>query len=235
MKLLIIDTSSKTASMALSDGGRVICDAFVNNGYTHSETVLPMIDGMMKTAGWKPEELEGIGVVSGPGSFTGLRIGVAMAKGMAQALGVSAASLDALDILASQTEPFRGYILPILDARRQQVYGALFERADDGELTELIPTTAMALTELLDRIPCDGKAVCAAGDGTDANIELLRNALGARLVLMPEYNRYQRASAAARMAEDMFCAGGAMDPQALMPEYHRESSAKTIEERKANG
>ncbi len=127
MKILCIDTSGRTCSCAICEDERAICERTLDEGLTHSETLMPLIDALFAESGLDIRDTNVVAVVNGPGSFTGIRIGICAAKGFAQTLGIPAAEIDTLELLAKNAEGFDGLIVPMLDARRGQVYAALFE------------------------------------------------------------------------------------------------------------
>ncbi|MCL2003000.1 MAG: tRNA (adenosine(37)-N6)-threonylcarbamoyltransferase complex dimerization subunit type 1 TsaB [Oscillospiraceae bacterium] len=124
--LLAIDSSSATASAALTRGGALIAEAFLNNGLTHSQTLAPMIDAVIRSAGAAPSDITQVAVTNGPGSFTGLRIGAATALGFANALGVPCAGVSSLMAAAYNAVDWEGTVCAAMDARRGQIYCAMF-------------------------------------------------------------------------------------------------------------
>ena len=150
MNILAVDTAGKTAAVAVLRDDVLLYEAQCNNGLTHSETLLPMIDTALKAAGLTVDDLDVLGVTNGPGSFTGLRIGVATAKGLAWAEDKDCAPCSTLESMAWPLAFFRdAVIVCAMDARRKQVYNALFQT--DGErLTRLSPDRAISLEELGD-------------------------------------------------------------------------------------
>ncbi|MDR3085271.1 MAG: tRNA (adenosine(37)-N6)-threonylcarbamoyltransferase complex dimerization subunit type 1 TsaB [Christensenellaceae bacterium] len=160
MLILTLDASSVSASAALSEDGRLIYEAYVQNKLTHSASLLPMIDDCFRYGGKGIEEVELIGVAAGPGSFTGVRIAVATAMGLAGAR--PCAPLSTLEALARQAALFEGIVCPILDARGGQVYCAAYE---GGKL--LLPESAEALDAFLAKLP-RGKGCLFVGDGAAA-------------------------------------------------------------------
>jgi tRNA threonylcarbamoyladenosine biosynthesis protein TsaB len=124
--LLAIDSSSKTAAAALVKDGLLISEAFLNNGLTHSHSLAPMIDSLIKNAGISPRDITQIAVTNGPGSFTGLRIGAAAALGFANALGIPCAGVSSLMAAAYSAISYDGVVCAAMDARRGQIYCAMF-------------------------------------------------------------------------------------------------------------
>ena len=230
MKLLALDTSTKVASAALMESGVLVCEANLNSGLTHSERLMPLVDQCFRLAGWQPAALDAIAVVAGPGSFTGVRIGVATAKGMAEALGKPVIALNTLEVLAAAFPGFAGVIAPVLDARRDQVYCALY----DGSQLELLPPAPLALGELLKQPAiAEAQAVMFCGDGVAPHRQAITEALGEKAWFAPAHLLLQRAGAAAHLAWQKLTAGQAMDAADLLPIYLRKSSAEQVLEKKA--
>ena len=160
--ILAIDSSSKTASTALVRGGALIAESFQNTGLTHSQTLVPMIEDMLKNTGVSPGDISRVIVTNGPGSFTGLRIGVAAALGWAEARGIPCEGVSTLEAAARAGAQQERLICAVMDARRSEVYNALFMPSDGG-ITRLCEDRAMPL-ERLER-ELDGREVFLVGDG----------------------------------------------------------------------
>lgn len=177
MYILSIDTTAKTASVCVSkdENGALtpLSHWTANCGFTHSETLLVMIDGCLSTCGIKTDDLEAIAVSAGPGSFTGVRIGVSCAKGISFGLNAKGIShkcieVSALCALAENVRHYKSYIIcPVMDARRSQFYNALFKTNSNGKLIRLcedrLPTAEQIYTELSRKYP--GKKILLTGDG----------------------------------------------------------------------
>ncbi len=165
MKLLSVDASGKSAAVAVTEDGALIADGFENNGFTHSETLLPLVDSVLKEAGLRIGEIDGFAVTTGPGSFTGLRIGCALVKGLAgdkPCRGVST-----LKALAYNLKERTGVIVPLMDARCRQVYTAAFE-SENGEVRRILSDRAVAVEEIVREIRAflaAGRRVFVLGDG----------------------------------------------------------------------
>ncbi len=229
MKLLALDTSTKVAGVALMEEGMLVCEANLNSGLTHSERLMPLVDQCFRLAGWQPAELDAIAVVAGPGSFTGVRIGVATAKGMAEALGKPVVAVNTLEVLAAGFPGFAGVIAPVLDARRDQVYCAAY----DGNQNELLAPAPLALGELLAHPAIAGaQAVMFCGDGVTPHRTAIAEALGDQARFAPPHLILQRAGSAAHLAWKRLIAGLTMDPADLLPIYLRKSSAEQVLEKK---
>jgi tRNA threonylcarbamoyladenosine biosynthesis protein TsaB len=232
MKLLAIDTSTKVAGAALMQDGLLVCETNLAIGLTHSERLMEIVDGCMRLAGWRPADIDIVAVVSGPGSFTGVRIGVATAKGIAEAIGKPVVSVNTLETLASSFEGFRGIVSPLLDARVEQVYCALY----GSDLGELMPPCAMKIDELFQHpIITAARALLFAGDGAAAHRGAISQALGERAVFAPPHLMYQRAGAAAWLAWKKAESGHVIDAADLAPFYLRKPQAERMKEAREAG
>lgn len=232
LKLLALDTSTLSASVALLEGRRVVYECTLENGNTHSQNLMPLIDGAFAMAGWQQEDLHALAVTVGPGSFTGLRIGVATAKGLAMALRLPVAAVGTLDALAMGVLPWPGLIVPLLDARRDQVYTATFRQQEEAPRA-LTPPRALDVRALISELSREDEPVVFCGDGLRAHGPLLQEALGSRAVLAPACARGVRASAVGLLGLLQIEAGRAPDPATLVPQYLRRPQAKTLLEQRA--
>lgn len=149
MKLLSIDSSGKTASVAITENNKIIAEEFLNSGLTHSQTLLPLVDKALKNAGIAIEDIDEFAVTAGPGSFTGLRIGMALVMGLCNSKPCKA--VPSLKALAYNLVGENGIIIPVMDARRNQVYTSLF-RCENGKLTQLEQDSAISVDEVISRI-----------------------------------------------------------------------------------
>ena len=164
MILLSVDSSAKSAAVAVSEDGKVLAENFVNNGFTHSETLLPLVAETLEKAGKNISEVDGFAVTNGPGSFTGLRIGCAMVKGLA---GEKPCYPVPTLLALAHTVGEDGIIIPMMDARRQQTYTATF-RLQQGKLERLLPDRAIAVEELETEMKtylAAGEKIIVPGDG----------------------------------------------------------------------
>ena len=196
--VLAIDTSGPVAGCAVLSGGRIVHLAAMNHGLTHSETIMPAVDEALSAAGLRCGDMDVFAAVAGPGSFTGVRIGVCAAKGLAHAVGRPCAAVHALEALAMNFYGFDGLCCPILDARRGQVYCAAFAMAG-GMPARALEDAAQPLGEFLERLPGDRRLVFV-GDDVAAHGEAIRAALGGRALIAPENLRDLRADAACLLA-----------------------------------
>lgn len=221
MKLAAIDTSGGYASCAVTCEGKVLSEKTLSSGLVHSRSLLPMLEDCLQAVGMTPEELDAFVCVAGPGSFTGVRIGVCTVKGLAQALGKPCAGVNTLDVLRAGV-PYASLVCPILDARRDQVYGAAYENG-----VCILPPDARPIAELAEAVR--GKQALFLGDGTDRYREFLLETLGDGALFAPPDLNFPRAAVAARVAEEKneWVSAAALDAIYLRrPQAEREYDEK---------
>ena len=160
MNILMIDTSGPACGVAIMADGRLVYEAELTHKQTHSQRVMPMVDAALQMSDMTLEDMDVLGAVVGPGSFTGVRIGVSTVKALAHAAGKPCVAVDALEALAANVTAFDGVVCPILDARAQQVYGAMFK---DGK--RVLEDVVEKLALFLDRVEATGEAALFLGDG----------------------------------------------------------------------
>ncbi len=224
MRILAFETSAKAASVALWEDGRLLGESYQNTGLTHSQTLLLMTQDLLKTCGYTPQQIEAVAAAAGPGSFTGVRIGVAAAKGFAWGREIPCCGVSTLLAMANTLGVYDGFVVPVMDARRSQVYTATF-RARAGVLTRVCEDRAISLEELGRELEALEEPVFLVGDGSKLCYDTLKAPVP-RLVLPPEHRLHQRASGVALAAAEMLAAGEACDPAALKPNYLRLSQAE---------
>ena len=228
MNIVAIDTSGPTASCAVMRDGEIIHSVFLNQGLTHSETIMPALDEAMTSAQIDCSQVDAFAAVAGPGSFTGVRIGVCAVKGLAHAHNTPCASVDALEALAMNVIGFDGIACPILDARRGQVYCAAFDVR--GELpVRVLPDQALELNAYLAQLPQDRKLIFV-GDGLRVHADAISNALGDRAVIAAANLRNLRADAACVLA--MAHRDKWMEARRLVPIYLRAPQAERERDRR---
>jgi tRNA threonylcarbamoyladenosine biosynthesis protein TsaB len=220
LRILAIDTSTKTGSAALLDGESLIGEYILNVAMTHSERLLPAIERIMADAGWTGKDLEGIAVALGPGSFTGLRIGMTAAKILAYLWEISLAGVSTLDALARQAGHFSGLVCPLIDARRGEVYGGIYREGEPLQGPLNVP-----VGELLDLLP-PGEEVLFLGDGGEKNWPAIQGSLGERALLAAGPSRILRASFVGLLGREKLVGGEVDDPMTLTPFYLRRSEAE---------
>lgn len=227
MKLLALECSAAAAGVALYEEERLLAEQFCNIPQTHSATLLPMAEALLRQTGVRSEEIGCYAISSGPGSFTGLRIGIAAVKGMAFPHNTPCIGVSTLEAIAYGLLGYEGTIAAVMDARCRQVYGALFE-AHNGELHRITEDAGIAITELAGQMrPCPGP-IWLAGDGAALVFDTLKEC-GLPLHLAPESVRFQRASAVGLCA--LHHREEAVAPAALMPHYLRPANAVKLAER----
>ena len=224
MLILAFETSAKAASVALLEGSKLLAESYQNTGMTHSQTLMVMAEDLLKQCGKTADDVDAMAVAEGPGSFTGVRIGVAAAKGFAWGRSIPCYGVSTLEAMAASLGIFDGYVCPVMDARRSQVYNGLFE-VTRGQVTRIREDRAISLADLGEELKNLEKPVFLVGDGS----VLCYNTLSERvpsLVLPPEHRMHQRAVGvgilAARMAEQ----GQPGNAAALTPNYLRLSQAE---------
>ena len=216
MKILALDTSSKTASAAAWDG-ELRAEFTVQNGLTHSETILPMVQRVIETAGWKPADLTGIAVAVGPGSFTGVRIGVATVKGLAFPKGLPCAPVSTLESLAENLSGTEGIVCALMDARRNQFYYALFENG-----VRLTPDSCGGMEEICALLGEKKATLC--GDGAAVFASLFPDRCP-HTVANPVI-REQNALSTALCGYRMYMEGKTVSGKELRPTYLRVPQAE---------
>lgn len=220
MKILALESSAKAASAAIMDDGTLIAQYSQCNALTHSRTLLPMVEDMLKNTDMSLKDIDLIAVAHGPGSFTGIRIGVSTVKGLAWAADKKCVGVSTLAAMAWHGVSFGGLICPVMDARRSQVYNALFE-IKDGAPVRLCPDRAISLKELSQELYSLGKTAYLVGDGAKMCFEYMNNE-GVSCALAPDNLLYQSAWGVG-MAARSEKAGTADE---LLPVYLRLSQAE---------
>lgn len=225
MKILALESSAAACSAALCEDGTLIAQNWHNSGLTHSRTLLPMVGGMLEHCGAKLDDVDVIAVAAGPGSFTGLRIGVATAKGLAWPGDKLCAPCSTLESMAWPLAHLTGSVIVCaMDARRQQVYNALFLATGEG-LERLCPDRAVGLDALGAELKKVEKPKIAVGDGARLCYNTLTEQ-GVCLTLAPEHLRMQSAWGVARAARELIEKDGLVPGSRLVPVYHRLSQAE---------
>lgn len=222
MLILAFETSAKAASTALLEHGKLLGESYQNTGLTHSQTLLVMAEDMLKQCGRTPQDVEAVAVASGPGSFTGVRIGVAAAKGYAWGKNIPCYGVSTLEAMAQTLGIWSGYLCPVMDARRSQVYNALFH-ADSGKLTRVCEDRAIALEDLKKELENLNEPVFLVGDGSILCYNTLKVP---NLILPPEHRMHQRAVGVGLLAQQLYDAGVPGDGAVLTPNYLRLSQAE---------
>ena len=224
MKILALETSAKAVSVAVAESGKVFASAYQNVGLTHSVTLMPLLDGMLKNAGLSMDDVGCVAVANGPGSFTGLRIGVSAAKGLAWTRDIPCCGVSTLEAMAQNVRDFNGIIVCAMDARRNQIYNALF-KAKDGVLTRLCPDRAIGLDEVAAELKSCEKCKIIVGDGAKlCYTYLLEQGILCRMA--QESAVMQNAVGVAMVACEMAARGETVSSRDLVPVYLRLSQAE---------
>ena len=224
MRILAFETSAKAASVALLEDGKLVGESYQNTGLTHSQTLMVMAQDLMNQCGVSVSEVDAVAVANGPGSFTGVRIGVAAAKGFAWGKQLPCYGVSTLEAMAHSLGIWQGYVCPVMDARRNQVYNALFY-ANHGEITRVEADRAISLEDLGAQLKTLEGPIFLVGDGSS----LCHNRLGGvitNLVLPPEHRIHQRATGVGLVAHKLSQAGESADANGLSPNYLRLSQAE---------
>lgn len=222
MKILSLDTSATVATVAITEDSRILAEYTVDNKNTHSESLLPMIKAVLSSLSLKISDIDLFALSSGPGSFTGVRIGAATVKGLAFGKDTPCVEVSTLEALAYNLVIRQGLICPVMNARRSQVYTALF-RSDGERLTRLMPDSALAISELDEILAKYEEPISLVGDGYDITEEALKNT---SLFPTPSARRNQSAASVAAIAFDSFKNGRAVTSEALSVNYLRPSQAE---------
>lgn len=223
MKLLAIDTTGQTASAAIVEEDKLIAEFTLNYKLTHSQTIMPMIAEICEKSETKPGEVDYIACTSGPGSFTGLRIGAATAKGLALALKKEIVPVPTLDALAYNVFETNKIICPIMDARRSQVYTA-FYRWEKGNLRRLTEMMAISIDEVIEMAEGYEQKVIFLGDGVPVHREKL--SAYPDFIFAPAHCSLQRAASVAALAMIFVREGKAVAGNAFELVYLRKSQAE---------
>lgn len=224
MRIFAADTSAKSASVALVENGVIKGEFFINTMLTHSETLMPMVDTLFKSVHIEPKDVDYFAVNSGPGSFTGLRIGIAAVKGMSFAPDKPCVSVSTLESMAYNISADRAVICAVMDARCSQVYNALFE-VNDGKIVRMCEDRALQIDELTAELSECTEKIILVGDGARLCFDKMSQSLK-NLELANENVLYQRASSTAFAAEKLIENGETVTSSQLMPSYLRLPQAQ---------
>ncbi len=235
MKILAFDSVAKVASCAVADGERILASYSIDNGLTQSELLMPMAENIMKSLGMSFDDIELLACTTGPGSFTGVRIGVALIKGIAFGRDIPCVGVSALDALAENASGLCGIILPCMDARRRQVYTAIYKGSSDG-LTRLTEDMAISLDSLCELLRAhEGEPIYVVGDGADiARAALIEAGISVRTT--PRVLINENAASCAAVALRQYESGGYVSDLELAPTYLRlpQAERERLEREKAS-
>lgn len=225
MKILGLDSSGIVASVAVVEDDVLIAEYTVNYKKTHSQTLLPMLDEIVKMTELDLNSVDAIAVAAGPGSFTGLRIGSATAKGLGLALKKPLVAIPTVEGLAYNLYDTQGIICPIMDARRKQVYTGIY-RFEDHRLRVLEDQMAVPMEELISKLNKLGQPVTFLGDGVSVFREMIRQELAVPFAFAPAHINKQRAAAVAALGLEYYREGKTQTAMEHVPDYLRVSQAE---------
>ena len=221
MKILSVDSSSVSASVAITENGATLAESFINNGLTHSQTLMPMVEKTLKDSGVSIKDIDLFAITNGPGSFTGVRIGIASVKGMADALNKKCVAVSTLEAIAEPLKNEDSIACAVMDARCNQVYTAIFENGK-----RLCEDKAVLIDELGVELKNYNKKVVFIGDGSVLCYEKLKDVV-TDISVADENIRYIHASSIGRLAEDKIENGEEpTDSAKLVPYYLRLPQAE---------
>lgn len=237
MKILGIDTTAKVSTAALMCNGIIICEMNLNNGLTHSQTIMSIVNSVLKFSSVSLDEIDIFAVTTGPGSFTGVRIGVSLVKGLAFPRNTKCMGLSSLEALAYNMYGIDAYICPVMDARRSQVYTALFEFRDGG-MVRLMEDDILKIENLGEKIKNLSKPVFFLGDGSELCYNVLEN-VNRNFKIASKSIRYQKGASVCLLANELLEKYGdehILYSDTLLPSYLRPSQAeREYVERNNNG
>jgi tRNA threonylcarbamoyl adenosine modification protein YeaZ len=225
MKILALDSSGIVASVAIWEDDVILAEYTVNYKKTHSQTLLPMLDEIVKMTELDLSSVDAIAVAAGPGSFTGLRIGSATAKGLALALDKPVLAIPTIEGLAFNLYDTKGLICPIMDARRNQVYTGVY-RFEEHKLVTVIDQEAVAITDLIDQLEKLGEPVTFLGDGVPVFKKRILETMTLPVTFAPAHLGRQRAGAVASLGALYYAEGKVQSAREHTPEYLRVSQAE---------
>lgn len=228
MNILAIDSSAVTAGCAVLSDGRTVSSGFVNIGLTHSQTLLPLIDRTLAASALQLADIDCVAVSAGPGSFTGVRIGVAAAKGIAFRGNIPCAAVSTLEAIAYGAAGLSGICCAVMDARREQVYNALFRLEYPESVTRLTDDRAISIADLCTELEGTQGTIWLCGDGAELCMGYMssREKLAERVLLAPEPLRRQSGIGVARAAQGLAESGSLTDGERLVPSYLRLPQAE---------
>lgn len=227
MKILALECSATPASVAVLQDGKILASAYVNVKLTHSQTLLPMIENLLSNSKTDINEIEGFAISAGPGSFTGVRIGISVIKGLAAPESSPCVSVSTLRAMAENYSDSDCIICAVMDARCNQVYNALFD-IENGEIKRLCQDRALMcdqlVTELKDLSEKSGKNIIIVGDGTDIFYPLAKDIKNIKK--SHPQRQYQNAVGVGFASLNDFESGNTLSPEKLLPVYLRLPQAE---------
>ncbi len=226
MKILAIDSTACPASVAISENGNIVGEFFINTKLTHSTTLMDMCNSLLKNTQTDISTIDAFAVNAGPGSFTGVRIGVSAIKGMAWTLNKPCVSISTLECIAQNLSGMDCIACSVMDARCNQFYNALFDCNSNGIISRLCDDRAISYAELIsDLSKYTDKKIILCGDGSDLAFELLKSDIP-NLEVAQTYLKYQKAFSTAILAEKEVQSNNTLNANQLMPIYLRLPQAQ---------
>ena len=234
MKILAFDSTATSASVAVFDDDNLIGEFFINTKQTHSQTLLPMAESLLKNTKVDVKDIDLFAVNTGPGSFTGVRIGVAAVKGMAMALNKPCVAVSTLDSMAYNLLDVNCTAVCVMDARCNQVYNANF-KVDNGNVEKLCDDRALSIDELTDELKSVDGHIVLVGDGAKLCFDKMKDEIP-NIKIASIQNRYQKASSTALVALNLYNNGKTLTAEELMPYYLRLPQAeRELKKREESG
>lgn len=226
MKILAVECSAGPASCAVIENGKILSNAFINVKLTHSQTLMPMVESVLTLAKLTLEDIDSFAVACGPGSFTGIRIGIAAIKGLATPKNTPCAAISTLEGMAYNFKDINGILCCVMDARCNQVYNALF-KIGGGVITRLCEDRAVMCEELAEELKNNysNQKIIVAGDGTDVFFKYV-NDIAVRAENTRLYQNAVGIALAAELAEPKCCAADLNPVYLRLPQAERELKAK---------
>ena len=224
MLILSVESSAKSASVCLYDK-KIVAEYYINTEFTHSQTLTVLIESMLKVTGINIKDVDCFAVNNGPGSFTGVRIGVSAVKGMAYALDKPCVAISTLESMAYNFISDNALICACMDARRNQLYNALFD-VNSGQVNRIFEDRAISINDLYNEISkIKNKDIIIVGDGAELFFDSIENT-NKNIILAPDNLRFQRASSTAMCAYRKIISDQVLNAKTLLPSYLRLSQAE---------
>ncbi len=225
MKILAVECSANPASVAVIENGKILGSSFINVKLTHSQTLMPMIENLLASCLLNVNDIEGYAVSAGPGSFTGIRIGISAVKGLTIAQNLPCVPVSTLEAMA---QPFKNtdcIVCAVMDARCNQVYNALF-KVENGEITRLCDDRALMCEELKNELSerYSEEKIIVCGDGSDLFYPYIKDFSNSHIAC--EQNKFQNACSVCLLAENEFARGNTISSNQLLPVYLRLPQAE---------
>lgn len=224
MKILGIDTSTSCGSLGIIDGDRVVAECALHGKESHSTRLIPSVQALLSSAKLELKEIDGLAVSLGPGSFTGIRVGLSTVKGLAMATEKPVVGIPTLDALAHNFTFTPYLICPLLDARKGEIYTALYEDEEGGRMRRLTEYKVLSPSVMLEEIP--PQETIFLGDGVEVYGQIIKERFGERALFAPTHLRFLRGTTVAELGRERIMEGEKADIVSLVPIYVRPSDAE---------